>query len=26
MICPNDFAKEKSVFHANRAACLVKMV
>ena len=25
-ICPNDFAKEKSIFHANRAACLVKMV
>lgn len=24
-ICPNDFAKEKSIFHANRAACLVKM-
>ncbi|XP_068745520.1 tetratricopeptide repeat protein 1-like [Montipora capricornis] len=24
-ICPDDFAKEKSIFHANRAACLVKM-
>ena len=25
-ICPDDFTKEKSVFYANRAACLVKMV
>lgn len=25
-ICPNDFTKEKSIFYANRAACLVKMV
>jgi len=25
-ICPNEFTKEKSIFHANRAACLVKMV
>ena len=25
-ICPDDFTKEKSIFHANRAACLVKMV
>ncbi|XP_022781629.1 tetratricopeptide repeat protein 1-like [Stylophora pistillata] len=24
-ICPNDFTKEKSIFYANRAACLVKM-
>lgn len=24
-ICPDDFAKEKSVYHANRAACLVKL-
>lgn len=25
-ICPDDFTKDKSVFYANRAACLVKMV
>ena len=25
-ICPDEFTKEKSIFHANRAACLVKMV
>lgn len=25
-ICPNDFTKEKSIYYANRAACLVKMV
>ncbi|KAL9983835.1 hypothetical protein ACROYT_G006075 [Oculina patagonica] len=24
-ICPNDCTKEKSIFYANRAACLVKM-
>lgn len=24
-ICPDEFTKEKSIFHANRAACLVKM-
>ena len=25
-ICPDDFVKEKAIFHANRAACLVKIV
>ncbi|KAK2559467.1 Tetratricopeptide repeat protein 1 [Acropora cervicornis] len=24
-ICPDDFVKEKAIFHANRAACLVKI-